>query len=254
MKTLHRSAAHGVALFCASIIACTPVYAKEEFVPDVAADKQPIDVHQLRITSTAEVGVVRFTIEPHDYVGPITLNHSCIHPANLTFDAYELVSKRINQYESQWTFNLQSLQKTFATEMEKVGYPKYDPDLSLFGATVGTDADFRIGVTFTNLQFNKCSDRFLLDTQGSAFIEAIIEVFSPQTQQVVYASVVKASYKLDGFHGLTDRDFNQRLIRQMIANLLAEPDFVAVFSPRAEKTKQVEALPAVMPAGAAPSN
>jgi hypothetical protein len=229
------------ALFALCCAVSAAALADSTAVPDVVVSKSPIDVRKLHITQTAQVSMARMDIEPHSYVGALTLNGSCSGSANFSLDAYELISKRVIEGYSQWSFDLASVRKVFAAELESAGYPKYAPDISLFEARLGSDADFRVAVTFTNLQFNKCSDTFLLKTEGIGYLKADIEVFSEREQKVVLKKTVESAFKADSAHAMEDREFNRRLLGVLFDNLLADAEFVAAFQLPGDSGKQVDA-------------
>ncbi len=213
--------------------------AADDFVPKVVESRQPIDVRNLHIADTTQVGVARIDIDAHAFVGATTLNATCSSPVNLSLDAYESLSNKDNKDNPLWSFDLPTVRKIFATEMEKAGYPRYDPDLSLFESRLGSDADYRIAVTFTKLEFKKCGNRFMRVDKGSAYVAARIELYSQRKQKTVFDKVLDSSYKMDDSHPMQDRDFNRSLIGQLADNLLSDPDWVAAFRPVA-----VEAGPA----------
>lgn len=204
-------------------------FAGEDYTPTTYPALHAIDVHGLHLAKTVQVGVLRMNIEDHDFVGSMTLGRGCSHPLNLSLDAYELVTKNKYGDLSAWVYNLHSVQKIVAAEMEQAGYPKYDPDLSLFEMRLGSDADFRIAMTLNDLHFKKCNDFFMRHTEGIGNINATWEVYSQREQKVVYSKSVFASIEAPSGKEVDDREFNRRLIAQMVDNILADPEFVAVF-------------------------
>jgi hypothetical protein len=203
--------------------------ADDSRLPDFVLSKRPIDVRNLHLTQTTQVRVARFDIDENTSVGSLTLNGTCSGGRNYSLGAYETLNTKTFPLTTSWAFDLAAVQKIFATEMDSAGYLRYQPDLSLFETHLGSDADFQTAVTFTNMQFNKCSHWYLFDTSGISYIKARIEVFSQKEQKTVLDKIVEAALKIARSDSIEDREFNRRLIAQLADNLLADPDYVAIF-------------------------
>ena len=224
-----RRVAACLAALAASCMSAGVAQAGDGFSPQLVPSAVPIDVHNIHIVETTQLRKVRLDIDPHTFVGAITFNWKCSSAVNVSLDAYQAVARPDPKDESKWSFNLATMSRAFAVEMEKAGYPRYDPDLSLFEARLGSDADYQIGTTFTKLEFNKCGNHYLNVVKGSAYVAARFELYSPRLQKAVFDKVVEASYRIDEDRAIEDRDFNFLLLKQLVDNLLADPDFAAAY-------------------------
>jgi len=195
----------------------------------VLATGSPIDVRGLGLTRTAQLGVLHFDIADSADIGTMTFNGSCSHPYKLTLGGYDVVTKDMVNKVPLWGLDLPSIQRIFAVRMEQRGYPKYEPDLSLFQVRLGSDADLRVAVTFTEMKFAKCSDARSRVTQGSNAMKAKWDVYSQRDQKIVYSKIAGGNLTLGSSEAIEDRDFNRRIIEQMIDSLQADPEFVAIF-------------------------
>jgi hypothetical protein len=207
-----------------------PAFAGEAINPKTISPLDPIAVHNLHLTKTAQIGLLRFDIIDNADVGTKSFMAGCKKPYTLSFGAWEALSENKASGIVRGGFNLESLRRIFATEFEKYGYPAYVPDLSLFETRVGSDADFRIAVTVTNVQFAQCStSRNSQLVNGRSYVQAKWEVFSQRDQTVVYTKTVEASYETPDVKFIEEREFNRFLLRQLTDNLLSDHDFVAIF-------------------------
>jgi len=219
-----------IALFIFYTLIQLYAFAGEDVNPKTVAPLEPIDVYDLHLKNTAQIGLLRFDMIDNAVVGTKSFRSGCMKPYTLSFGAWELMSEDKALGIIRGGFDLESLRRIFATEMEKAGYPHYAPDLSLFETKLGSDADFRIAVTVTNIQFALCtSSGARQGVNGRSYVKAKWEVFSQREQTVVYGKTVEASYETPDVKFITEREFNRILLRQMSDSVLADHDFVAIF-------------------------
>lgn len=220
------------------LIALTILYALIQFHacagevidPKSVPALKAIDVHELHLTKTAQIGLLRFDMIDNANVGTESYREDCHKPYTLSFGAWELLSENKEMGIVRGGFNVDSLQRIFATQMQKSGYPEYAPDLSLFATRLGSDADFRIGVTVTSVQFAFCAGpigRKLVN--GRSYVEAKFEVFSQREQKVVLSKTVEASYESPDVKFVEEREFNRNLLVRLTNNLLSDQEFAAIF-------------------------
>ncbi len=205
-------------------------FAGEPVNPKSVSPVNPLDVRNLHLTKTAQVGMLRFDIADNADVGTKSYRSGCRTPYTLSFGAWEVMSANKPLGIIRGGFDLESLRKIFATELEKSGYPAYEPDLSLFETQLGSDADFRIAVTVTNLQFAQCAATGNSQhINGQTYVQAKWEVFSQREQKVVYTKSAEASYESPDVKFIEEREFNRILLRRLTDNLLADHEFAAIF-------------------------
>ena len=205
------------------------VMAEEKIDPKTVMSLRPIDVHNLHLQQTADVQKLVFDFDAKHTVGTRSFRFGCANPMKLDLGGWEAITRDTTWGIVRGGLDLVSVRNAFAAEMSAAGYPAYQPDLSLFEIHKGSDPDFSVAVTITDLQFAECAGGRRGNLTGHSYIQAKWEVYSQKEQKVVYNKLVQASLITKGDDELEERDFNRKLIRQLSANLLADADFVAIF-------------------------
>jgi S1-C subfamily serine protease len=109
----------------------------------------------------------------------------------------------------------------------KAGYPKHQVGESAFEQKIGSDADFKAGVTLVDIKYSFCGTGN--DIKGAGYIKMKWELFSVLRQKVVYTKTIEASFNNKSGSGLNSDDFFRKLLEAEVDNLLADTDFVKTF-------------------------
>lgn len=201
-----------------SLVACTTAFGAptEVVVPRVAA-KTAIDVTDKQVTRTAEFSAWKVNVDPVDQIGTEHTGVFCSSPDE----------------EQYWTKLGEWLRPTTREEYMKkafkLGYPKHQAGESAFDEKVGSEADFRIGVTLLDIKYNRCGRSNDKNLKGTAYVKMKWELFSVSKQKVVFGKTIDASFDNTSGTGVTADDFFRDLMAAEVTNLLADPDWGATF-------------------------
>ncbi|MET3120890.1 serine protease Do [Oxalobacteraceae bacterium GrIS 2.11] len=201
-----------------------------EIAPQQIEARKPIDVTQKHISRTVDFTAWKVNIDPIDIIGTI-------HPGVFCSDAQE---KRYWTHLGDWLRG--TVRDIYIQTALKAGYPKHQAGESAFEQKIGSDADFKAGVTLTDLKYSICGTGN--DVTGSGYVKMKWELFSVLRQKVVYTKAIEASFSNKSGAGINGDDFFRKLIEAEVDNLLAETDFVSAFESGdgGSDTKAVEAV------------
>jgi hypothetical protein len=186
-----------------------------EIAPPQVAAKKPIDVSQKNISRTVDFTAWKVNVDPIDVIGTY-------HPGVFCSDV------RDARYWPKLGDWLRGVTRDIYMENAlKAGYPKHQAGESAFEQKIGSDADFKAGVTLSDIKFSFCGTGN--DIKGTGYIKMKWELFSVLRQKVVYAKTIEASFDNKSGSGLNADDFYRKLLTAEVDNLLADTDFVSTF-------------------------
>ena len=142
-------------------------------VPQVPL-RDPINVSQKKIIKTVEFRKFTTTLNSTDNTGQITRGVFCSDKENLFY----------NPQYNQGIADI--LSNVFKANLEKAGYPKYEPGESLFEDKTGDEADFVVGAVLKDLKHDLCWK----DGQhgyGKSYTKIRWQVYSNQFQKLSIA-------------------------------------------------------------------
>ncbi len=206
-------------LLCAlSVLASTSSFgAVTEVVPPRIPAKTPIDVSAKQITRTVEFSAWKINIDPIDIVGTEHTGVFCSNPVEAHY------WPKLGEWLRGTT------REEFMKKALKLGYPKHQAGESAFEEKLGSEADFRAGVTILDIKYNRCGTSNDKNLKGSAYVKMKWELFSVLRQKVVYAKVIDATSDNSNGSGLSTDDFFRNMMEAEVTNVLADPDLVATF-------------------------
>jgi len=186
-----------------------------EIVPPQIAANKPIDVSQKNISRTVDFQAWKVNIDPIDVIGTY-------HPGIFCSDPQE---KRYWPKLGDWLRG--TTRDIFMENALKAGYPKHQAGESAFDQKIGSDADFKAGVTLLDLKYSFCGTGN--DTTGVGYVKMKWELFSVLRQKVVYTKTIEASFNNKSGPVLNSDDFFRKLLGAEVDNLLADTGFVSTF-------------------------
>jgi len=186
-----------------------------EIAPQQIAAMKPIDVSQKNISRTVDFTAWKVNVDPIDVIGTF-------HTGLFCSDAQE---KRYWPKLGDWLREV--TRDTYMVNAFKAGYPKHQVGESAFEQKIGSDADFKAGVTLVDIKYSFCGTGN--DIKGAGYIKMKWELFSVLRQKVVYTKTIEASFNNKSGSGLNSDDFFRKLLEAEVDNLLADTDFVKTF-------------------------
>jgi serine protease Do len=197
------------------LISTLSLAAVVEIVPPQIPAKTPIDVSTKQITRTVEFSAWKVNVDPIDIVGTEYPGIFCSGP----------VEQHYWTKLGDWLRG--ATREQYFKKALTLGYPKHQVGESAFEEKLGSEADFRGGVTLLDIKYKQCGTGH--DLKGTAYVKMKWELFSVLRQKVVYSKVVDASFDNSSGSGLSTDDFFRRMMDAEVNNLLADNDFVNTF-------------------------
>jgi len=207
-------------LICISCVLSLGAQADSLIIPASIPHATPIDIRKYESKASAQVVVVKSDVVDGTLVGFVGQSDNC----------YEIGSIRADKSINDIT--VETASKAFSSESRKYGYARYDPDLSVFESKIGTDPDFGIAITVLDMRYKLCRTWDMLGRVtvfGRAYVKAKVELKYAKNQIIVYAKEVAASSDLDYGNRISLSFFFPLLQRELIDQVLADPDFVGAY-------------------------
>jgi len=153
-------------------------------------------------------------VPPNDIVGEVKHGMFCSDSVELEY------TKKIDQWMEF------AVGKAFKGEAVRFGFSTAEDAISVFDDKSGGGADYRVGATLMALDYRICGND--KEESGSTYSKIKWEIFSVRRQQVVYSTVIESTYASP--KDVLQNEFDGGMMRGLVDNLLADPDFVAVIN------------------------
>ena len=191
----------GIALSPASVLAA----------PGSASS--PINVNALNIKKTSQIKVWKSNIEFRDKIGKFGSGLFCSDKVDIPY------SKGLDEY------HVMRISKAFAERNATLGYPKFEGEESAFADKLGTEADFKVGLTLLSLDYNLCGDN--KEYSGTSTIKLKVELYSTKTKRVTYSNTLSGSFSSE--KKIKSEAFDDGLLNSALDVMYSDPKYVEVF-------------------------
>ncbi len=174
---------------------------------------KPIDVHALNVKKTAQITIWKSNIELQDKIGKFSHGLFCSNSNDIPY------SKGIDQY------NLTRISKKFADLNALLGYPKFEGEESAFSEKLGTEADYKVGLTLLSQHYDLCGDEKVVS--GTSTIKFRLELFSTKLQKIVYSRSAEGAFT--SVKKIKMEDYDDALYVEALNQIFADAKFVQAF-------------------------
>lgn len=199
-------------VYIAALIAiCASQFANADTPPVVRS--KGIDVHAFNIKKTTQFKIWKNVIEESDKIGTFSRGMFCSDKTDIPY------TKGIDQY------NMIRVNKTFTEQSQALGYPKYEGAESAFSEKLGTEADYKMGVTLLAQSYTICGDN--KDVSGSASVKLRIELFSNKLQKIVYVATTEGAF--NSKDKIKMETFDDSVFASALEQVFLDAKYVALF-------------------------
>lgn len=180
-------------------------------VPLVATAESPISVKEMAITRTSQMKVWKTKLTAADVVGTYKTGLFCTDPKPIYYKFDDYFVSRSEKYYSELS--------------QELGYPKYDPDQSPFEDKVGTEADFKMGISLLGLAYDVCTNGGVVE--GKATIKMRIELLSTQLQKVIFSKEISKDFYSP--KKISWEAFDEQLLKSAFGEVFSDERYVEAF-------------------------
>lgn len=195
----------------AALCLCAPKFACAEPAP--ITHTAPIDVHALKVKKTAQFAIWKTKFEQTDKVGTFSRGLFCSDAVDIPY------TKSLDQY------NVTRANKAFIDKGDALGYPKYEGDESAFSEKLGTEADYKLGVTLLAMHYELCGGGG--EISGIGNVKLRVELFSNKLKKIVYSKNVNGAYAAS--KKMKIEDFDTELFGDAFNEMFADASYTAMF-------------------------
>jgi serine protease Do len=174
----------------------------------------PIDVHGQNVRKTSQFKIWKSNVELLDKIGKFSNGLFCADTSDI------LYSKGIDQY------NVIRISKKFADQSALLGYPKFEGEESAFSDKLGTEADFKLGITLLAQQYKVCGDNTAWSGDGT--VKMRVELFSNKLQKIVYSKNVEGAFSTT--KKMKGEAFDDALFGAALDQVFSDSKYVRLFS------------------------